>query len=86
MDSSYAPDYFLPIYLHHALEALQMAYDIDPKEIVDFRELVMTNTIQVDTMYRLLIEKGYFTEAEFLEKMKEVQTLFMKGKNQPITN
>ena len=63
-----------------------MAYEIDPKEIVDFRELVMTNTIQVDTMYRLLIEKGYFTEAEFLDKMKEVQTLFMKGKNQPITN
>jgi len=62
-----------------------MAYEIDPKEIVDFRELVMTNTIQVDTMYRLLIEKGYFTEAEFLDKMKEVQTLFMKGKNQPIT-
>ncbi len=63
-----------------------MAYEIDPKEIVDFRELVMTNSIQVDTMYRLLIEKGYFTEAEFLDKMKEVQTLFMKGKNQPITN
>ena len=62
-----------------------MAYEIDPKEIVDFRELVMTNTIQVDTMYRLLIEKGYFTEVEFLDKMKEVQTLFMKGKNQPIT-
>lgn len=58
-----------------------MAHELDPKEIVDFRELVMTNTIQVDTMYRLLIEKGYFTEAEFLDKMKEVQTLFMKGKN-----
>ena len=63
-----------------------MATELDPKEIVDFRELVMTNTIQVDTMYRLLIEKGYFTEPEFLDKMKEVQTLFMKGKNQPITN
>jgi hypothetical protein len=75
-----------PIYLHHPLEAIKMAIEIDPKEIVDFRELVMTNTIQVDTMYRLLIEKGYFTEAEFLDKMKEVQTLFMKGKNQPITN
>jgi hypothetical protein len=63
-----------------------MAKELDPKETVDFRELVMTNTIQVDTMYRLLIDKGYFTEAEFIAKMKEVQTLFMKGKNQPITN
>ena len=60
-----------------------MAYELDPKEIVDFRELVMTNTIQVDTMYRLLIDKGYFTEAEFLAKLKEVQTLYMKGKNSP---
>jgi hypothetical protein len=63
-----------------------MAKELGPKETVDFRELVMTNTIQVDTMYRLLIDKGYFTEAEFIAKMKEVQTLFMKGKNQPITN
>jgi hypothetical protein len=63
-----------------------MVKELDPKETVDFRELVMTNTIQVDTMYRLLIDKGYFTEAEFIAKMKEVQTLFMKGKNQPITN
>ena len=47
-----------------------MAY---PKELVDFRELLMANTIQVDTIYQLLIQKGYFTEAEFLEKMKAVQ-------------
>jgi hypothetical protein len=61
-----------------------MAHELDPNEIVDFRELVMTNTIQVDTMYQLLIQKGYFTEAEFLTKLKEVQTLYMKGKNSPI--
>lgn len=60
-----------------------MAHELDPNEIVDFRELVMTNTIQVDTMYRLLIDKGYFTEAEFLKKMKEVQTLYLKGENLP---
>ena len=63
-----------------------MAHKLDPKELVDFRQMVMANTIQVDTMYQLLIQKGYFTEEEFLDKMKEVQTLFMKGKNQPITN
>ena len=60
-----------------------MAHALDPKELVDFRELVMTNTIQVDTMYRILIDKGYFTEAEFFAKLKEVQTLYMKGKNSP---
>ena len=46
---------------------------------MDFRELVTVNTIQVDTMYQLLIQKGYFTEAEFLAKMKEVQADFQKG-------
>jgi hypothetical protein len=47
-----------------------MAQALDPKELVEFREMVMVNTIQVDTMYQLLIQKGYFTEAEFLAKMK----------------
>jgi hypothetical protein len=56
-----------------------MAYELDPKELVDFREMVMVNTIQVDTMYQLLIQKGYFTEAEFLAKMKDVQAEYQKG-------
>jgi len=56
-----------------------MAQQLDPKELVDFREMVMFNTIQVDTMYQLLIQKGYFTEAEFLEKMKKVQMDYEKG-------
>ena len=87
LEVSSAPDsVFRIVQSAQLLEEIQMATELNPKEIVDFRELVMTNTIQVDTMYRLLIEKGYFTEAEFLDKMKEVQTLFMKGKNQPITN
>ena len=55
-----------------------MAHKLDPKELVDFREMAITNTIQMDTMYQLLIQKGYFTEAEFLEKMKEVQVGYQK--------
>ncbi|MDB4303649.1 hypothetical protein N9934_02545 [Desulfosarcina sp.] len=54
-----------------------MAHELDPKELVDFRELLMANTIQVDTMYQLLIQKGYFSEAEFLAKMKEVQADYL---------
>ena len=53
-----------------------MAHALDPKELVDFREMVMANTIQVDTICQLLIQKGYFPEAEFLEKMKEVQAVY----------
>ena len=58
-----------------------MACELDPKELVDFREMVMANTIQVDTMYQLLIQKGYFTEAEYLEKIKEVQAEYQKAGN-----
>jgi hypothetical protein len=62
-----------------------MAHELDPNEIVKFRELVIANTIQVDTMYQLLVQKGYFTEAEFLAKMKEFQISYMNGENQPFT-
>jgi hypothetical protein len=33
----------------------------------------MANSIQVDTAVQLLIEKGFFTEAEFFRKLKQVQ-------------
>jgi hypothetical protein len=56
-----------------------MAYELDPNEIVEFKELLMANTIQIDTMYQLLIDKGYFTEAEFLDKMKVVSVDYRSG-------
>ena len=45
----------------------------ESKNVVEFKELLLANTIQIDTMYQLLIQKEYFTEAEFLEKIKQVQ-------------
>ena len=39
----------------------------------------MANTIQIDTMHQLLIKKKYFTETEFLEKMKEVQMDYVES-------
>jgi len=59
-----------------------MAHELDSKELVDFREMVMANTIQMDTMYQLLIQKGYFIEAEFLAKMKEVQADYNRAGKQ----
>jgi hypothetical protein len=56
-----------------------MARKLDSKELVDFNELLLANTIQIDTMYQLLIQKGYFTEAEFLSKMKAVQIDYQRG-------
>ena len=63
------------------LEDIPMAELLDSKDVVEFKELLMANTIQIDTIYMLLIEKGYFTEAEFLAKMKEVQRDYQRGGN-----
>jgi hypothetical protein len=53
---------------------------MEPKELVEFREMLVVNTTQVDTMYQLLIAKGYFTEAEFLAKMQEVQADYQNSR------
>jgi len=50
-----------------------MTHESDHKSIED---LVVSNTIQFDTLYRILINKGIFTEAEFNEKMQEVQIYY----------
>ena len=58
----------------------KMGKDLDHSKIVEFEELLMANTIQVDTMSQLLVQKGYFTEAEFLTKMKQVQQDYLSGR------
>jgi len=50
-----------------------MAQEIDKKEIVTFKELLMANSIQVDALAQLMIEKGLITEQEFYGKLKKVQ-------------
>jgi len=50
-----------------------MAERLDEKELVGFEELLRANSIQVDALSQLLIEKGFITEQEFFVKLKEVQ-------------
>ena len=50
-----------------------MAEKLDEKELATFEELLRANTIQVDTVTQLLIEKGIITEEEFYSKLKQVQ-------------
>jgi uncharacterized protein YqgQ len=49
-----------------------MAEQLDPSEIVDLRELLMSQVIQQEALTRLLVEKGIFTKEEFLEMVKVV--------------
>jgi hypothetical protein len=50
-----------------------MAQELDQDELVSFRELLISNTIQLDVVTRVLIEKGIITDEEFLVKLKQVQ-------------
>jgi hypothetical protein len=51
-----------------------MAKKLNPFELVSFKELLMANSIQVDTLTQLLIDKRIITYNEFLTKLKQVQT------------
>ena len=55
-----------------------MAEQLDSKELVSFKELLMANAIQIDAAVQLLIEKGFFTEAEYFLKLKKVQARYEK--------
>ena len=59
-----------------------MAQKIDPSEFVTFKEFMLTNAIQLDTITQLLIDKGIITHEEFVSKLKMVQTDYMSRKRQ----
>jgi hypothetical protein len=47
-----------------------MAIALDPKQIVSFEELLMSQVVQQEALTRLFVEKGIFTKEEFLEMGK----------------
>ena len=58
-----------------------MAEQLDSKELVRFQELLMANSILVDSLTQLLMEKGIITNEEFFTKMKKVQAEYHKKDN-----
>ena len=57
-----------------------MEKQLDPSELSTFKELIITNSIQLDTITQLLIEKGLITYDEFTTKLKTVQTEYVSRK------
>ena len=55
-----------------------MAEKLDERELVSFKEMLMANSIQVDALCQLLIEKGLITEQGFFAKLKQVQAEYQK--------
>ena len=49
-----------------------MATPLDPRQIVSFEELLMSQVVQQEALTRLLVDKGIFTKEEFLEVVNKV--------------
>jgi len=58
-----------------------MATQLDPNELVTFKELLISNSIQIDAAVQLLIDKGLITEQEFFTKLKQVQAQYRAKRN-----
>ena len=55
-----------------------MAEKLDPKEILSFKELLMSEVIQSEALINLLDKKGIISKQELLEEMKSVQAQLPK--------
>jgi hypothetical protein len=51
---------------------LLVLFGFDPKQVVSFEELLMSQVVSQEVLTRLLVEKGVFTKDEFLEMVKAV--------------
>jgi len=49
-----------------------MATTLDPKQIVSFEELLMSQVVQQEALTRLLIEEGIFAKDKFMGMVKLV--------------
>ena len=58
-----------------------MATPLDPKQVVSFEELLMSQVVQQEALTRLLVKKGIFTKEEFLEMVKLVNQEIKRKKN-----
>ena len=58
-----------------------MAQPLDPKDLVTFKELILANSIQIDTLTQLLIEAGLISEEKFFAKLKEIQLQYRNRGN-----
>jgi len=58
-----------------------MAEKLDEKQLVDFKELLMSEVIQSEALINLLDRKGIVSKKELLEEMKRVQANLPKPSN-----
>ena len=53
---------------------LLVSEDLDTKKMVGFEKLLVSTTIQLEAITRLLLQKGMIKEDELLEMMNQIQS------------
>jgi hypothetical protein len=56
-----------------------MAEILDQKQTVSFKELLMSEVIQLEALINLLDKNGLISKQELLEEMKHVQAKMIKS-------
>jgi hypothetical protein len=52
--------------------------ELDKKDTVSLKELMVSTLAMADAVTKLLIEKGFITEAEFKEKLLQERAVYQK--------
>ena len=50
-----------------------MAEKFDPKELARIQEVLMANSIMIETLAQVLMDKGIISNEEFFTKLKKVK-------------
>lgn len=58
-----------------------MAEENHSNDRVGFEELLVSNTVQLDAITHLLIQKGIFTQEEFFNMLQNVQMEYKRKDN-----
>ncbi len=53
---------------------LLVSKGLDPKKVLGFEKLLVSTTIQLEAITRLLLQKGMIEEDELLDMMKQIQS------------
>ena len=56
-----------------------MADKLDPKELVSFREMLLSEVITSEAVINLLDRKGIISKQELMEEMKRVQASMLRA-------
>lgn len=63
-----------------------MAKELDSKELVSFKELLLSNVYTQEALMNLLEKKGLLTKKEVLEEIKRIQVKVEKTKKKYSNN